>query len=81
MTLDIYDTDFLNLLAITFSTLNTRIEFLEDKLLENREHQKEDIEICYGKNGWVYSRMFEFLKIIIPKYLCDFNGGRFRSIG
>ena len=51
MTFDIYDNDFLNLLAITFSTLNSRIEFLENKLLENGERQKEDIERCYGKNG------------------------------
>ena len=38
-------------LAITLSTLNARIEFLENKLLDEKNPKELDIEIFFGEHG------------------------------
>ncbi|MFO8017837.1 MAG: serine O-acetyltransferase [Promethearchaeia archaeon] len=49
--IDLKHGDLPDPLSITLSTLNSRIEFLEKKILESKEQNKEEIKIEYGKYG------------------------------
>ena len=50
-TIDLAHGDLPDPLAITISTLNSRLEFLESKILEKREKKEDEIEIYYGEFG------------------------------
>jgi len=49
--IDLSHGDLPDPLAMALSTLNHRIEFLENKLLDDSERSKEEIKIIYGENG------------------------------
>jgi serine O-acetyltransferase len=49
--IDLSHGDLPDPLAITISTLNARLEFLENKLLEDGEGKEEELEILYGEYG------------------------------
>lgn len=49
--IDLSHGDLPDPLAIALSTLNSRLEFLENKLLETSDHKNEIYEIYYGEDG------------------------------
>ena len=49
--IDLAHGDLPDPLSITIATLNSRIKFLEDKLLNNKDHPKNEFEILYGEYG------------------------------
>lgn len=49
--IDLKHGDLPDPLSITLSTLNSRIEFLENKILQKKEYNKGSIKIEYGKYG------------------------------
>ncbi|MFX1256333.1 MAG: serine O-acetyltransferase EpsC [Promethearchaeota archaeon] len=49
--IDLAHGDLPDPLSITLATLNSRIEFLESKLLNNKEYKEKEIEIYFGEHG------------------------------
>ena len=49
--IDLSHGDLPDPLAITLSTLNSRLEYLENKLLNVEDRREKEIEISYGENG------------------------------
>ena len=49
--IDLAHGDLPDPLTITLSSINARIEYLENKLLNDKEKKKEEFEIYYRKNG------------------------------
>ncbi|MFX1275255.1 MAG: serine O-acetyltransferase [Promethearchaeota archaeon] len=49
--IDLAHGDLPDPLSITIATLNSRIKFLEDKLLNNEDHGNDEIEIYFGEYG------------------------------